>query len=51
MRRDYMNKSNKEIFTDIYSRKIWGDGIKTPLSGSGSDPDSNLNYVQFVKKL
>jgi hypothetical protein len=41
--------SNKEIFSNIYNKKIWGDGIKVPRSGSGSTPKNGITYVNIVK--
>lgn len=35
----------KEVFTDIYARKVWGNG-----SGGGSDPERAKPYCDFVSK-
>ncbi len=39
-------KDCKEVFTDIYARKIWGDG-----SGGGSAPDVARPYVDYVLSI
>ena len=39
-----MTKDCKEVFCDIYKRKIWGDG-----SGGGSAPDVAAPYIRFVE--
>jgi hypothetical protein len=41
--------NNKEIFTKIYNGKIWGNGIETPLSGTGSKPENSIIYVNIIK--
>ena len=41
--------NNKDIFAQIYSSKIWGNGIDIPFSGSGSKPANALPYVDIVK--
>ena len=41
--------NNKEIFSQIYSDKIWGDGVRVPLSGSGSKPENSITYVNIIK--
>lgn len=38
-----MTKDCKEVFTDIYARKAWGDG-----SGGGSAPDVARPYIDFI---
>ena len=38
-----MTKDCKEVFTDIYARKAWGDG-----SGGGSAPDTARPYCELV---
>lgn len=40
-----MTKDCKEVFTDIYARKVWGDG-----SGGGSAPDVARPYIDFVSE-
>lgn len=35
----------KDIFADIYARKVWGDG-----SGGGSDPEQARSYLWFVNR-
>lgn len=37
------SKDCKEVFTDIYARKVWGHG-----SGGGSDPERARPYCDFV---
>jgi hypothetical protein len=41
--------NNKDIFTQIYNNKIWGNGIEIPYSGSGSKPANALPYVEIIK--
>jgi hypothetical protein len=41
--------SNKEIFSQIYDNKIWGDGSGVPLSGSGYKPENSITYVNIIK--
>lgn len=36
----------KRIFTDIYDRKLWGEG-----SGGGSSPEASAPYVDAVNRL
>lgn len=38
-----MTKDCKEVFTDIYARKVWGDG-----SGGGSAPEVAKPYIDFI---
>lgn len=40
-----MTKDCKEVFTEIYRSKVWGDG-----SGGGSAPDVARPYIDFVSK-
>ena len=40
-----------QVFDGIYENRVWGNGIWTPRSGSGSKPDNALTYVKFVKKI
>ncbi len=43
--------SQKDVFTEIYKKKIWGDGSeKNPLSGGGSNPDTTSAYVEFIRR-
>lgn len=40
------------MFERIYQNKEWGDGSdRLPLSGSGSNPDFAVPYVNFVKDV
>lgn len=41
--------SNSEVFTKIYEKCEWGDGISAPKSGIGSIPSVAAPYSQFVK--
>ena len=41
--------SREDAFSDIYSRKAWGDGLS--LSGPGSDPLISAPYVAYVEQL
>ena len=41
----------RQVFDSIYENKVWGDGINSPRSGSGSKPDNATTYVRFVKKI
>lgn len=41
--------NNKDIFARIYREKIWGDGIDTPYSGSGSKPKNAIPYIEIIK--
>lgn len=41
-----MTKDCKEVFTDIYARKMWGDG-----SGGGSAPDVARPYISFISDI
>ena len=41
--------SREEAFSDIYSRKAWGDGHS--LSGPGSDPGISAPYVAYVERV
>lgn len=38
-----MTKDCKEVFTEIYRSKVWGDG-----SGGGSAPDVARPYIDFI---
>ena len=41
----------KDVFTEIYKKQIWGDGSeKNPLSGGGSNPNSASPYVEFIRQ-
>lgn len=40
-----MSKDCKEVFTDIYARRVWGEG-----SGGGSDYERAKPYCDFVTK-
>jgi SAM-dependent methyltransferase len=43
--------SQKDVFTDIYKKKIWGDGSEeNPLSGGGSNPSLTTPYVEFIRR-
>lgn len=41
--------SVSRIFSELYEKKTWGDGVDVPLSGGGSDPEVARPYVDFVK--
>lgn len=41
----------RQVFDKIYKDRVWGDGIHSPRSGSGSKPDNAITYVKFVKKI
>ena len=44
--------SQKDVFTEVYKKQIWGDGSeKNPLSGGGSNPDSASPYVEFIRQI
>jgi hypothetical protein len=44
--------SHKEVFTQIYRNRIWGDGSeKNPLSGGGSNPNLTAPYVEFIQRI
>lgn len=38
--------TTSEIFTDIYARRVWGDG-----SGGGSNPEAVPEYIALVERL
>lgn len=53
--RQWKNKTNEEIFSEIYSEKCWGEG-QTDVSpfyfGGGSHGEDIVNeYVEVVKRL
>ena len=48
---DSEKNSNSEIFSKIYQENSWGDGVRFPKSGSGSDPLNAQPYVDFVKRV
>jgi hypothetical protein len=41
----------KQVFDEIYEERVWGDGIHSPRSGSGSKPENAQTYVKFVQKI
>jgi hypothetical protein len=47
-----MRNESDSIFSKIYREGVWGNGSKdSPFSGSGSNPDIALPYVNFVQKI
>ena len=40
--------SHTDIFSKIYRQKIWGNGVRAPLSGSGSKVNYNQKYIKFL---
>ena len=45
-----MEKKSR-IFDSIYEQKFWGKGTaEEPLSGSGSNPDNSLLYVNYIRE-
>ena len=53
--RQWKNKTNEEIFSEIYSEKCWGEGqtdVSPFYSGGGSHGEDIVNeYVEVVKRL
>lgn len=46
-----MSAKEENVFTQIYSNQLWGDGSSNnPLSGGGSNPNLTVDYVNFVKE-
>ncbi len=44
--------SHSEVFGNIYSNNVWGDGSQlNPKSGSGSNPKNARPYVSYVKNF
>jgi hypothetical protein len=44
----------EDVFTDIYERSFWGSNMNPTYrgsSGSGSDPDYNRPYIEWLRDL
>ncbi len=39
------------IFSELYEKRVWGDGVVIPLSGGGSSPEVAEPYVRFVERV
>lgn len=50
-RREFAPRTLQESFEVIYERRLWGDGDRAPLSGSGSGDSFAESYASLVREV